>query len=356
MKRFRLLVASLCTPLCLRAADADSVADWREKMQPITPRGYVSHYTAVAIDIDGKLDDAAWAGAAWTDDFADIEGMQQTKPRFRTRAKLLWDDNYLYVAAEMEEPHLWATLKEHDSVIFHDPDFEVFIDPDGSAHNYYEFEMNALNTGWDLFLPKPYKDGGSADNSWEIPGLKTAVHLRGTLNNPADTDQGWSVEMAFPWKVLAARTQRAAPPKEGDQWRLGFSRVEWQVRIADGKYEKLANTPEDNWVWSPQGVIDMHRPERWGYVQFSREPDARFVPDTAAPARDILQEVYYAQRAFKKKNGRWGATLGEIGVAPGTALNFTATGWEAAIDWPVSNGGMQKWKIRSDARIDAVHE
>ena len=25
---------------------------------------------------------------------------------------------------------------------------------------------------------------------------------------------------------------------------------------------------EDNWVWSPQGLVDMHVPERWGVVQF----------------------------------------------------------------------------------------
>ena len=50
--------------------------------------------------------------------------------------------------------------------------------------------MNALNTCWDLFLPKPYKDGGSADNGWGIPGLKTAVRVNGTLNDPRNRDKG----------------------------------------------------------------------------------------------------------------------------------------------------------------------
>ena len=65
----------------------------------------------------------------WTTDFVDIQGGAKPTPRFRTRAKLLWDDDYLYIAAELEEPHVWATLTQHDSVIFQDPDFEVFIDP-----------------------------------------------------------------------------------------------------------------------------------------------------------------------------------------------------------------------------------
>ena len=51
---------------------------------------------------------------------------------------------YFYVAAEMEEPHVWGTLTQHDAVIFQDNDFEVFIDPDGDNHEYYEFEINAL--------------------------------------------------------------------------------------------------------------------------------------------------------------------------------------------------------------------
>ncbi len=123
---------------------------------------------------------------------------------------MLWDDNYFYVAARLDEPHVWGTLTKHDSVIFHDNDFEIFIDPDGDNHQYYEIEINALNTEWDLFLGKPYRNGGPAVNEWEIPGLKTGVHVYGTLNNPSDRDEGWSVEFAIPWKVLA----EYAPPAE----------------------------------------------------------------------------------------------------------------------------------------------
>ena len=71
--------------------------------------------------------------------------------------KMLWDDQYLYIAADLEEPHVWATLTAHDSVIFRDNDFEVFLNPTGDSVNYFEFEINALNTGWDLFLDKPDK-------------------------------------------------------------------------------------------------------------------------------------------------------------------------------------------------------
>ncbi len=214
--------------------------------------------------IDGRLDDAAWKRASWTESFVDIEGAQKPRPRFKTRAKMLWDDRALYIAAELEEPQVWATLTEHDSVIFHDNDFEVFLDPHGNGLGYFEFEINALNTGWDLRLDKPYKDGGKADNSWSIPGLQTAVQVRGTLNDPRDVDRGWTVEIAMPWDAFGEK----APA--GKTWRINFSRVEWKHEIVDGRYRVVPGTKEDNWVWSPQGRIDMHWPQFWGFVRFVR--------------------------------------------------------------------------------------
>src|SRR6185503_9084678 len=77
---------------------ADDQTDWREKMKPILPRGYLCRYTTAPIQVDGLLDEAAWTSTPWTGDFVNILGDAQPKPRFRTRAKLLWDDDYLYVA------------------------------------------------------------------------------------------------------------------------------------------------------------------------------------------------------------------------------------------------------------------
>ena len=221
------------------------------------PLSYDCHRTATPIRIDGKLDDPAWQQAPWTSNFVDIEGAAKPTPRFRSRAKMLWDDNYLYIAAELEEPNVTGTLTKHDSVIFKDNDFEVFIKPLPQTESYYEFEMNALNTGWDLFLPKPYSENGKPDNSWDIAGLRTAVAIQGTLNESSDTDHGWTLEIAYPLTAFASR-QQVPPPVPGTVWRINFSRVEW----------KPGNPKEDNWVWSPQGVINMHVPDRWGYLHF----------------------------------------------------------------------------------------
>lgn len=220
--------------------------------------------------IDGSLSDFAWRKAPWTRDFVDIIGEAGPKPRFRTRVKMLWDDHVLYIAAEMEEPQLQATLTKHDSVIYHDNDFEVFLDPDGDGLNYTELEINALNTTWDLLLPKPYRSGGSAQFGWELKGLQTAVGLNGVLNDPHTPSNGWTVEIAIPWTALAETSRLPCPPGRGDRWRMNFSRVEWRFDVIDGKLVKRPGAREDNWVWSPMGVVDMHLPERWGYLEFMR--------------------------------------------------------------------------------------
>jgi hypothetical protein len=233
---------------------------------------YVCSYASRPPAIDGVGDEAVWQQAPWTDDFADIEGDLRPAPALRTRTKMLWDSVNLYIYAEMEEPDLWATLRQHDTIVYHDNDFEVFIDPDGDTENYFELEFNAFNTEMDLFMPKPYRNGGKALLSWDVKGLRSAVKVTGTMNRPGDRDMGWSIEMAIPLSSLRLWGDPAV--HGGSVWRINFSRVEWDREVKDGKYVVLTDPvtgrrkPEHNWVWSPQGVIDMHVPEKWGYLEF----------------------------------------------------------------------------------------
>ena len=233
-----------------------------------TPLRYRAPFVREPEIWDGRLDVAPWTEMPWSEVFVDIEGDVKPAPRYATRMKMGWCAAGLLIGAELEEPHLWATLTEHDSVIFHDNDFEVFLDPDGDTELYAELELNALNTTWDLLLVKPYRAGGPAINGWEIRGLRTAVNLRGTLNDPRDIDEGWSCTILIPWPALAEISRVPSPPRPGDVWRINFSRVQWDLEVVDGAYQKIAGRPEHNWVWSPQGVIDMHQPEQWGYLEF----------------------------------------------------------------------------------------
>jgi hypothetical protein len=325
------------------------------------PKGYVCPLAAGSIVINGIMDERAWRAAAWTDDFVDIEGDIRPEPRLRTRVKMVWDDSCLYIGAELSEPHVWATLTKRDTVIYYDNDFEVFMDPDGDNHEYYEMEMNALNTVWDLFLDRPYRDGGRARDSWDIAGLRTAVRVHGTLNNPADTDTGWTVEIAMPWRALGEYAHRPSPPAIGDQWRINFSRVEWQVVVEGGSYRKVPGKNEDNWVWSPQGAINMHKPEMWGYIQFGGigAKPSEFKPDPSRPAQDALMSVYYAQVGFRKDHGRWAASIGELQVGgeekspfeTPPAISLTAAGYVATVTIRLPGGKKETWSVTEDSRL-----
>jgi hypothetical protein len=289
---------------------------------PFAPRHYVCYRTSSRPGIDGRLDEPAWRAAPWTEPFVDIEGDTRPRPRFSTRAKMLWDADYLYVAAELEEPDAWATLTGRDSVVYNDNDFEVFVDPDGDTQNYYELEVNPLGTVFDLMLPRPYRDGGPAIVAWDIAGLQSAVNVRGTLNRAGDSDDGWTVEIALPWRVLREAAPGRRPPREGEQWRVNFSRVEWRFDLRQGRYVKRMDPATgkplacDNWVWSPQGAIDMHMPERWAFVQFSgAEAGTRtdkFVDNPDERVKWALRRLYYRQRRFRSANGRYAQTLDEL--------------------------------------------
>lgn len=266
-------VAAVVTLLVGACTAAPAVAPAAGAPTAVAPLQYVAARAARPVVVDGKLDDPAWARAPWTRDFTDIEGPLRPRPRYRTRVKMLWDAHYWYIAAELQEPELWATIRERDAVIFRDNDFEIFVDPSGTSHRYFEIETNQFATVWDLFLPRPYSEGGHAVNEWNIDGLRIAVALDGTINHAGDRDRGWSVELAIPWAAFADSGHNVVPPRAGSQWRVNFSRVEWDADPIGGRYVKRTDRtgkplPEHNWVWSPQGVINMHVPARWGFVRF----------------------------------------------------------------------------------------
>jgi len=243
---------------------------------PDVVRSYEAPRASSEIVVDGRAQEDAWKAAAWTEPFVDIRGADWPEPTWATRAKIVWDDDYLYIAAVLEEPHLWATLTARDAIIYRDHDFEIFLDPDGDGLAYYELDINALGTEFDLFLDRPYADGGKADIPWNMPGLRSTVYLEGTLNRSGDVDRGWSVEIAIPWADLRPPgvPDPGLRPSPGEEWRVNFSRVQWPLDIVGDGYRKAADPtpddphPEENWVWSPQGAIDMHIPKLWGVVRF----------------------------------------------------------------------------------------
>lgn len=262
------------------------------------PEERIAHYTAFRtpepLTIDGNLDKPAWQKAPRSPRFVDL--VNGTPTVHDTRAAVLWDEEFLYVGFWIEEPFVEAKLTERDALIWSENDVELFI---AGQDAYYEFEINALGTVYEaLFVFEDnYERGGySADPElqrsvegfrpwngvgftshprgprlgffkWDLPGLRTAVKVDGTLNDNADRDRGWTVEIAIPWSGLAVLAQgdgRALPPRDGDTWRMDFSRF--------NTYR--AAPPADDpggWAWSAHGIWDSHVPEVFPFVHFSSE-------------------------------------------------------------------------------------
>jgi hypothetical protein len=251
------------------------------------------------IQIDGDLTKEPWKRAPRSPRFGDM--VTGDAGYFDTRAAALWDEENLYVGFWIEEPFVEAALTERDSLIFNENDVELFID---GGDCYYEFEINALGTIYEVFFvwqdaiegnssfQKPEFDvrqrkavtfGGDYDRQpktfwrgthprglrwafldWDFPGLCSAVRVDGKINDRSSVDRGWTVELALPWSGMKALAQkRPLPPRNGDIWKMFF-----------GRFEKLMVNgaevaPHPAWVWSKHGVYDTHLPERWTSVRFS---------------------------------------------------------------------------------------
>jgi hypothetical protein len=232
-------------------------------------RTYDCPRTAEKITLDGKLDEPAWTAAAWSDDFVRLDG--KGKPAVRTRAKLTWDKDYFYVAAELQTSHVHATQTQRDANLYEsDGVFEIFLDPDADARDYCELQFNALGTIMDLMMDKPYREHGNYDMKWDAKGMKAAVSVDGTLNNSSDIDRAWTVEIAIPWTALTVMAHRPCPPAAGDTWRIQLARCEHIAKILpDGKYERPAPDHPIYFAWSPQRSNNLHVPEQWGAVRFT---------------------------------------------------------------------------------------
>lgn len=276
----------------------------KPNIKTFQPPIYHCKKTNQPLSLDGNLCKPFWDQAPFTELFVDIEGADHATPRYETRAKLLWDDDYLYIGACLEGDEIWATLTERDCVIFEDNDFEIFLNPSCDTHTYCEIELNALGTVWDLLLTRPYLNHGLPINGFDLTGMKVAVQIDGVLGDPSADNKRWMVEVAIPFSGLTP----CAPtpdkkPAHGNYWRFNFSRVQWQVDVVNNQYVKRIQPetgkpyPEDNWVYAPTGIVNIHYPELWGFLFFTEQDEQFTIPEMEL-LRWELRKVYYNQYAY----------------------------------------------------------
>ncbi len=209
------------------------------------------------ITIDGVLDEPVWAAAEQTENFV-ILGDNQNAASTTAWAKILWDENYLYVAFYCQDEYIWATYEDRDDPLYKEDVVEVYIDPDADGKNYLEVEVNPLNTIFDLWLTKPWSDGGQGITAWTMAGLKTAISIDGTVNDNFDQDIGWTCEMAMPFSEMKfAATSMNFPPLENEQWRFNMYRFDRSSTNGSGE--------ATGWSQTNGG---QHEPSRFGALTF----------------------------------------------------------------------------------------
>jgi hypothetical protein len=204
--------------------------------------------TTKAPTIDGDLSDPVWGKANVVRLVNSFDGSPAS---LRTEARILFDDRFLYVAFESEDPDVWGTLMKRDEPIYNEEVVEVFLDADANGRTYNELQVSPNNVQFDAYFPARRQ---GMDTSYDAQ-MKTAVKIRGTLNNPSDTDEGWSAEMAIPFERLNAVPN--VPPKAKDRWRFNLFRLEHvKRRQIEGQ------------AFSALHVGDFHYLPRFGWLVF----------------------------------------------------------------------------------------
>ena len=259
-----------------------------DHLEPV--QQYTCKRTAAPIVVDGRLDEDVWSRVEWSKPFVKID--TGGKARLETRISLLWDDEYLYVGYKVEDPDIRGTMGGyHDHIYIDDNDVEIFIAGEGY---YYEMGLNPINNYYELkwtwleplVEQKRFAEieeimhkmdilyyearvgdqlGRIGDLNWRLPGLQTAVHIDGVLNQSSLKDNGWTVEFALPWKGLSSIAGGLAmPPKEGDSLRMTGYRM-------DHFWDSEKPGAQEASTWSTIGCGNIHIPERWSVVTFSKE-------------------------------------------------------------------------------------
>lgn len=210
------------------------------------------------ITIDGKADEPAWKNAQSIDYFYQPWLKEPRAARTKTKAKLLWDREYLYFFADMEDGDLYADVKEHDGMTWYNDVFELFFKPADDKPGYYEFQVNAAGTIMDMFIPRRGAGGYQRfikDGDFHIDAK---VKLRGTLNKWQDKDEGWSVEGKIPWTDFMRSGGR---PERGERWKFTLCRYDYSVDFEGPDLSTCAPL-------KGKGVADFHYFEDYATLQF----------------------------------------------------------------------------------------
>jgi len=249
----RLTTCAVAAIIAWLSSDHNANAADPPKAKPADAVEIECRRAAQPIRLDGKADEPAWKDAQLVENFT--PHWAGRKARTATKARLLWDDDYLYFFADMQDADLYADVKEHDGQTWSNDVFELFFKPAEAKLAYYEFQVTPANTTMDMFLPSR---GSGGFQRWAKANpfkWQTQVGLQGTLNDAGDKDQGWSAEGRFPWSDFKLTGGR---PKPGDVWRCALCRYDYSVEFEEMELSSTA----------PLSRVDFHHYEEYNPLRF----------------------------------------------------------------------------------------
>ncbi|MCZ2343985.1 MAG: PQQ-dependent sugar dehydrogenase [Bacteroidales bacterium] len=215
-----LIVPAAFLPLTFFLFGADPV--------PTPPTPSECRWATGPITIDGSADEAAWKDAQLLDHFhLAWLGKGDRPAKTATRARLLWDHQYLYFSADMDDADLFADVTEQDGNTWDNDVFELFFRPATKKPGYYEFQINAAGTVFDAFFPRQNLKTVHEQKKVGSFHIEQKVKRRGTLNQRNDQDQGWSVEGRIPWTDFLRTGGRPLP---GEEWRFTLCRYDYDQK------------------------------------------------------------------------------------------------------------------------------
>lgn len=216
---------------------------------------YPCKRTQEKIIVDGRIDESAW-GAAGEMEMRKIISFEM--PESETKVYCLYDEAYLYFAFINYDKDIWSTYKKRDSQLWMEDVIEIFLKPDILKDYYYEFEVSPANTVLDVFLPNDRRQGNMFFRfaEWNCSNFKSAVKIKGTLNNWSDIDRYWVCEIAIPFKSLPSLN---SPPKKGDIWLFNVARYDYSVYLKEGveisSFSRITR-------------LEFHDSKEWAFLKF----------------------------------------------------------------------------------------
>ena len=286
-------------------------------------------WTEERMVMDGRAEEDAWRTAAVIDGFGQPWLAQPGKAPASTKVRLLWDREWLYFLAEMDDRDVWADLTEHDADTWNNDVFELFLKPSEAHAGYYEFQVNAAGAVFDAFLSDALAFNSPASRKDGQFHIEAKVAVEGTLNRRDDTDRRWRVEGRVPWTDFLAAGGRPAP---AEVWRLNLARYDYDIARPEPDLSSAA----------PLTVAGFHRTEEYASLRFAGPeiiPAARWKNARLHGSPDGPPD-YAAVRAWPKLPCRSAVSLAVVPGGEWLWLLDQTGGWEAPMKvWRFRPGG-----------------